>query len=133
MSEYKRIKAELDKWDGLAEHVKNQITKLYDKEQKEHEKFINDQLKFYEQREELVKQREQILAGIEQEYAQNGVDILDNMGKAGKFMTHTAQASVSQERYAPITKKLDNMQKQLDHLSKIDSKMSKLNQNIGLL
>lgn len=57
--------------------------------------------------------------------------MLSSMGKAGKFMSQMESQSTAQERYAPITKKLDTMQKSLDHLSQIDAKLRTL--NTGLL
>ena len=89
-----------------------------------HEKFVE------EMNRQAEMEREQILLGIEQEYAQQGVDILSGMGRSGKYMSQAEAASTSQERYAPITKKLDTMQKSLDHLSQIDAKLRNL--NIGL-
>lgn len=121
-----KASSEESHWKSLRQSIQNTIEKYNKTEEKL-------RAQYEEQMTSLKQQREDILRGIEDTYMQQGTDILDTMGKSGKFMTHTAQASVSQERYAPITKKLDNMQKQLDHLSKIDSKMSKLNQNIGLL
>lgn len=56
---------------------------------------------------------------------------MSGMGKSGKYMSQAEAASTSQERYAPITKKLDTMQKSLDHLSQIDAKLRNL--NIGLI
>ena len=52
------------------------------------------------------------------------------MGKSGKYMSQVEASSMSQERYAPITKKLDSMQKSLDHLGQIDAKLRNL--NLGL-
>lgn len=121
-----KARGEETQWKSLRESIQHTI----DRYAKTEEKL---RAQYEEQMANLKMERDNVIRGIEDTYQQQGVDILDNMGKAGKFMTQTAQNSVSQERYAPITKKLDNMQKSLDHLSKIDSKMSKINANMGLL
>ena len=136
--EYQAASSRYGQWEELGKQVQK-IRDAQDPYSNEnHEKFVEEMLRQAEmereneeKRKQLLMEREQILLGIEQEYAQQGVDILSGMGKSGKYMSQAEAASTSQERYAPITKKLDTMQKSLDHLSQIDSKLRNL--NIGLL
>ena len=135
--EYQAAASRYGQWEELGKQVQK-IRDMQDPYSNEnHEKFVEEmnrqaemERENEEKRKQLLMEREQILLGIEQEYAQQGVDILSGMGKSGKYMSQAEAASTSQERYAPITKKLDTMQKSLDHLSQIDSKLRNL--NIGL-
>lgn len=127
----------MEQWGGVVGDFQKRMDLIDPYSNENHEKFIEEMLRQAEmereneeKRKQLLMEREQILLGIEQEYAQQGVDILSGMGKSGKYMSQAEAASTSQERYAPITKKLDTMQKSLDHLSQIDSKLRNL--NIGL-
>lgn len=144
LKEVQSAQAALEQWDGLAKRVKDAFQAMVDETERNHQEglrlqkmeedfrfqLLEEEKRNEETRKSLLMQREYILLQMEQDYMQQGVDVLSQMGKQGKFMSMMESQSVNQERYSPITKKLDTMQKSLDHLSQIDAKLRNL--NIGL-
>lgn len=145
LKDVQQAQSDFNQWEDLSQRVKQMFQDFIDETERAHEEglrlqkmeedfrsqLLEKQMRDEETRKNLLMQREALLLSIEQEYEQRGVDVLSSMGKAGKFMSQIESQSTAQERYAPITKKLDTMQKSLDHLSQIDAKLRTL--NTGLL
>ncbi len=145
LKEVQSAQSALDNWDSLAKKVKDAFQAMVDETNRNHEEglrlqkmeedfrfqLLEEEKRNEETRKNILMQREYVLLQLEQDYMQQGVDILSSMGKQGKFMSNMESQSINQERYSPITKKLDTMQKSLDHLSQIDAKLRNL--NTGLL
>ena len=85
-------------WRGALK-AKGMEIENYEKAQKKNE----------EKRKKLTDKRDNLLLDIEDDYTQQGVDLLTSMGKAGKYMSSMEMASLNQERFSPITKKMDDM------------------------
>ena len=102
-----------------------------EREYKERMKWLEDLKKGYQELGKLETQRKELFQSIQDSYIQQGVDILSTMGKSGKYMSQMEMSSMSQNRFSPITTRMDKMDKQLEHLSKIDTKIDKI--KTGLL
>lgn len=113
-------------WKSLRHTIEDAIRRYKQADEKWMKDYEKQQKKSAEQTKKLNDQRENIIREIQADYTQQGVDILSSMGKSGKYMSTMEQASLSQERFSPITKRMDNMQKSLDHLARIDREISKL-------
>jgi hypothetical protein len=80
-----------------------------EKEYKERMKWLEDLKKGYQKLGQLETRRKELFQSIQDDYFQQGVDILSTMGKSGKYMSSMEMASLNQERFSPITKKMDDM------------------------
>ena len=94
-SSYKQMMEQIDK------AVKQ--TKKWDEDDEKEQKRNAEKMK------KLTDRRSNLLLDIEDDYTQQGVDLLTSMGKAGKYMSSMELASLNQDRYSPITKKMDDM------------------------
>lgn len=123
LKDVQQAQSDFNQWEDLSQRVKQMFQDFIDETERAHEEglrlqkmeedfrsqLLEKQTRDEETRKNLLMQREQLLLSIEQEYEQRGVDVLSSMGKAGKFMSQMESQSTAQERYAPITKKLDTM------------------------
>lgn len=77
-------------------------------------------------RKDLYKQREAVILELEQQFTQQGVDLLDSMAKTGKYMSDFARNSLDNKTFNPLTQKLDGISSKLDHLASIDRQISEV-------
>lgn len=96
-------------WKHLRQQVEDEIDKLKAKDDKFMDDYEKQQKKNAEKMKKLTDRRSNLLLDIEDDYTQQGVDLLTSMGKAGKYMSAMEMASLNQERFSPITKKMDDM------------------------
>lgn len=129
---------DMDRWkdlvDKFSEKIQQRIKEDGDEAEKEYNermKWLEDLKKGYQELGKLETQRKELFQSIQDSYIQQGVDILSTMGKSGKYMSQMEMSSMSQNRFSPITTRMDKMDKQLEHLSKIDTKIDKM--KTGLL
>lgn len=87
-----------------------------EKEYNERMKWLEDLKKGYHELGQLETQRKELFQSIQDAYLQQGVDILSTMGKSGKYMSQMEVASLNQNRFSPITTRMDKMDRQLEHL-----------------
>ena len=96
-------------WKGLRETAERGIRKFKEADDKWMNDYEKEQKKNAEKMKKLTDRRENLLLDIEDDYTQQGVDLLTSMGKAGKYMSAMEMASLNQDRFSPITKKMDDM------------------------
>lgn len=96
-------------WKGLRETAENGIRKYKEADDKWMENYEKQQKRNAENMKKLTDKRSNLLLDIEDDYTQQGVDLLTSMGKAGKYMSAMEMASLNQDRFSPITKKMDDM------------------------
>ena len=132
------VQNQLKAWEELHKQIKELLTSAIkeagdeaEKEYNERMKWLEEMKKGYHELGQLETQRKELFQSIQDAYIQQGVDILSTMGKSGKYMSQMEVASLNQNRFSPITTRMDKMDKQLEHLRKIDSKIDKI--KTGLL
>lgn len=104
--EYRNLR---QSWKHLRQQVEDEIDKLKAKDDKFMADYEKQQKKNAEKMKKLTDKRDNLLLDIEDDYTQQGVDLLTSMGKAGKYMSAMELASLNQDRFSPITKKMDDM------------------------
>lgn len=132
------VQNQLKVWEELHKQIKELLSSAIKEAGDEAEKEYNERMKWLEELKkgyhelgQLETQRKELFQSIQDAYIQQGVDILSTMGKSGKYMSQMEVASLNQNRFSPITTRMDKMDKQLEHLRKIDSKIDKI--KTGLL
>lgn len=141
MDDAKKFSDAADACKTSAEHYRrlaDQLKKLIDKDNEKvereeelsnegHEAFVASMLDSYEKQdemykrqEELIKQRESIMLDLEEDFQVQGSDILGSMGKMGRYMSNMQISSLKDDKYSPITKKLETITTKLDKLREID-------------
>lgn len=106
LKQHEREEAE---WKSLRHTIEDAIKDYKKADDKFMENYEKQQKKNAEKRKKLTDKRSNLLLDIEDDYTQQGVDLLTSMGKAGKYMSSMEMASLNQERFSPITKKMDDM------------------------
>ena len=132
------VQNQLKVWEELHKQIKDLLSSAIKEAGDEAEMEYNERMKWLEELKkgyhelgQLETQRKELFQSIQDAYIQQGVDILSTMGKSGKYMSQMEVASLNQNRFSPITTRMDKMDKQLEHLRKIDSKIDKI--KTGLL
>lgn len=82
-------------WKDLRQTAENGIRKFKEADDKWMEKYEKEQKKNAEKMKKLTDRRSNLLLDIEDDYTQQGVDLLTSMGKAGKYMSAMEMASLN--------------------------------------
>ena len=109
LADFDELESERKQWKGLRQEAERAIRTQDKNISKFMENYEKAQKKNEEKRKKLTDKRSNLLLDIEDDYTQQGVDLLTSMGKAGKYMSAMEMASLNQERFSPITKKMDDM------------------------
>lgn len=112
----KRLEKQAEFVEKLLEDKLKELGDQAEKEYNERMKWLEDLKKGYHELGQLETQRAELFQSIQDSYIQQGVDILSTMGKSGKYMSQMEVASLNQNRFSPITTRMDKMDKQLEHL-----------------
>lgn len=106
---YNEDEAQRKQWKSIRQEAERGIKTQQKSINKFMDNYEEEQKKNAEKRKKLTDRRSNLLLDIEDDYTQQGVDLLTSMGKAGKYMSAMEMASLNQERFSPITKKMDDM------------------------